>query len=142
MILAKVRVTARDVDDDRLLKEFDVLCACRQPRHLSSEAIHLILQHCPELNSSAIRFVTEILASTDISLAKKAAAQFKKLAAFLEENSCVDPDELDSLVSDEADALANRINAAGLRAQLDFLCEQLSAEDLLRKLSFVLIDET
>jgi hypothetical protein len=144
MILAKVRVTARDVDDDKVLKETTVYVAPADRRSVPPiQAIEIARRQNPELDSSAIRFATAVLASVKIPRKRRLnAVERVKLAAFLGDSvPTAHSGWLDETVHDLAAAEASRANNGGLESQLDYLCGQLGTEGLLRLLQGTLMDE-
>ena len=145
MILAKVRVTARDVDDDKVLKEIVVYTACVDRRKVSPiVAIVLARQQYPELDSSAVRFETATLASVNIPRKDRlTAAQRAALVTFLGDSTQRAKSSLwlDEPVHAVASEEASRANNHGRESQLDFLCAQLGTEGLLQLLQETLMNE-
>lgn len=142
MILAKVRVTARNEEDDAALREFTTYVVADTGEQVSPMAIQQVCGREPELDSSAVRFEVATLAAADILPGNRFAVdQRAALVTFLERNSSVPSEWLDDVVHELASAKASRVNNGGLPAQLDYLAEQLGTEGLLRELRALLHNE-
>lgn len=132
MILAKMRVTARDVDDDKVLLESMVYVSDMGREKLPAVAIRKLCRNHAELNTSAVRCEAVIVASAEFP-AKASAVP--TLLAFVQENApALVPEDLDESVHEALSARASEINNQGLDAQLGCLLEMSDLDSVLTEL--------
>jgi hypothetical protein len=131
MILAKVRVTARDVDDDKVLLESMVYVSDMGREKLPAAAIRKLCRNHAELNTSAVRCEAVIVASAEFP-AKASAVP--TLLVFVQENAALAPEDLDESVHEALSARASEINNQGLDAQLGCLFEMSDLDSVLTEL--------
>jgi hypothetical protein len=133
MILAKMRVTARDVDDDKVLLESMVYVSDMGREKLPAAAIRKLCRNHAELNTSAVRCEAVIVASAEFPA--KASAAHRSLLAFVQENApTLVPEDLDESVHEALSARASEINNQGLDAQLGCLFEMSDLDSVLTEL--------